>query len=265
MKIKLILLILLSIDPLNLVAQDTTFTYPSRSDISVTLEASIEKENEYYIYNYEMSNSIESNQTIEEFYIEFFSEVENISNPSTWIGLKSNHEIPVVIWGSNKKEYDIIQGDKISGFNFQSKGIPSVVNFYAAGNIEEPSFDYGEAPSLESTEGLNIFENSLKRKTVGPKELPETIGNPDLLDTIQSYLHLSCDTTWITNQGICRSLEAKLENVDRQLNRGNTNAASGSLEAFINEVEAQKDKQLSSEAYSLLYFNGQYLLEQLNQ
>jgi len=70
---------------------------------------------------------------------------------------------------------------------------------------------------------------------------------------------------WITNQGICRSLEAKLENGKRQLERGNKTAAIGSLQAFLNEVEAQKGKQVSSEAYALLYFNGEYLLNRFNQ
>jgi hypothetical protein len=51
--------------------------------------------------------------------------------------------------------------------------------------------------------------------------------------------------------------------VRRQLERGNTNPDRGSLQAFLNEVDAQKDKQLSSEAWALLWFNGQYLLERL--
>lgn len=44
---------------------------------------------------------------------------------------------------------------------------------------------------------------------------------------------------------------------------GNPGAASGPLQAFLNELEALRGQQLSSEAYALLYYNGQYLLEQL--
>ena len=80
-----------------------------------------------------------------------------------------------------------------------------------------------------------------------------------------SFLSFSCDTTWIPNPGTCRSLESKLENAGRQLRRGNMTTAANTLRAFLNEVEALKEKQLSSEAYALLRFNGEYLLERLRK
>jgi hypothetical protein len=35
------------------------------------------------------------------------------------------------------------------------------------------------------------------------------------------------------------------------------------MRAFLNEVRALNEKQLSSEAYALLYYNGRYLLERV--
>ena len=75
--------------------------------------------------------------------------------------------------------------------------------------------------------------------------------------------HEAFSLGWITNQGIEQSLDAKLENAKKKIEQGNTNAAKNILEAFINEVEAQKDKHLTSEAYGLLKYNVEYLIGKL--
>lgn len=51
--------------------------------------------------------------------------------------------------------------------------------------------------------------------------------------------------------------------MERQLGRGNANPAIGSLQAFLNEVEAQNGKHITGEGYALLYYNGEYLLDRL--
>jgi hypothetical protein len=83
------------------------------------------------------------------------------------------------------------------------------------------------------------------------------------IDTLISYKHRAYDMGWITDQGIANSLDQKLENARRQLEQGNKKAAKNILEAFVNEVEAQKGKHLSSEAYALLKFNAEYLISKL--
>jgi hypothetical protein len=83
-KFSILILVFLINEP-HLFAQDTTFTYPSRSEITVTLNVTVEKSNGYYVYNYKVENSTESEQSIEEFYIEYFSAINNIINPFTWI------------------------------------------------------------------------------------------------------------------------------------------------------------------------------------
>lgn len=83
------------------------------------------------------------------------------------------------------------------------------------------------------------------------------------IDTLISYKHRAYDKGWITNQGTANSLDQKLENARRQLEQGNSKAAKNILAAFVNEVEAQKGKHLSSEAYALLRFNAEYLISQL--
>ncbi|MDZ7806090.1 MAG: hypothetical protein U5K71_03125 [Gracilimonas sp.] len=101
-------------------------------------------------------------------------------------------------------------------------------------------------------------------KTIGPSSNSTDLSKEILLKRLNSYVSISCNELgWITNQGICNSLEVKLRNVERYLENEKPKQAANALNAFLKEVEAQKDKALSSEAYALLYFNGQYLLEKL--
>ena len=61
------------------------------------------------------------------------------------------------------------------------------------------------------------------------------------------------------------SLDKKLENAKKQLEKGKIKNALNILNAFLNQVEAQKDKHLTSEAYALLRFNAEYLVQRLEE
>ena len=75
----------------------------------------------------------------------------------------------------------------------------------------------------------------------------------------------------VTRDGEQQSLLAKLVEAKRKLEDGNSKVAKNMLNAFLNEVRAGSceqftcpgNKPLTSEAYALLFFNGQYLVERL--
>ena len=83
------------------------------------------------------------------------------------------------------------------------------------------------------------------------------------VDTLISYKHKAFDLGWIQDKGIANSLDQKLDNAKAQLVRKNNKSAKNILEAFVSEVEAQKNKHLTSEAYALLKFNAEYLISKL--
>ena len=105
--------------------------------------------------------------------------------------------------------------------------------------------------------------------TLVPARSPATLDNPSSgLSVIRSDLDRACgELGWITNAGVCRSLEAKLEAAERSLERGNTNSARGQLGAFLQELEAQHGpqpgKHVSDNAYWLLKINVEYVLSRM--
>ncbi|MDZ7716200.1 MAG: hypothetical protein U5J95_08320 [Balneolaceae bacterium] len=222
-----------------------------------------------FIYNYKIKNEEEAFHPMYAAEVTVDTSVNKIKSPNeNWSG-RYIQWMSKVIWSKTEGLIPgISPGDTQKGFEFSSGHIPSITNMITTSltDIYFPNIDEELPYELSvAIDSLRERTNGIKLKTIGPRKLPEDIGHTALLDTLYSYLAFSCDTTWIENQGICRSLEKKLDNVSRQLERGNTKTAANNLQAFLNELQALKEKQLSSEAWALLYYNGQYLLEQLQQ
>jgi hypothetical protein len=81
-----------------------------------------------------------------------------------------------------------------------------------------------------------------------------------LLQALQGAQAATCRIGWVSGSGICNSLESKLDAAANALTRGNANAASNQLDAFLAEVSAQRGKAVNENAYLLLSDNAQYLI-----
>lgn len=249
----------------NVFSQDTLFVFPSAKNVDVVVDGEVKSSDGNYLYNYNINSSEDSDQDIFQFFVETYSELNQINSPQNWRGRISDARKRIIFWSTRDSAYYIHPSEELGGFNFISNLPPSMVNFYIRGRFDRPSFPEGEAPPLESIEGADIFENSVRGKTIGPKDPPDPFIPEAFLDSLVNYKDQSCDLGWIENQGICRSLEANLNNIKRQLEQGRNQTAANNLRAFLNEVEAIREEQLSPEAYSLLRFNGEYLLEKLRE
>lgn len=250
--------------------------------ISPTFNMSLERLDGNYTYSYLLANGIESRQGISSFKMEVKEQFLNLDLPESWYFREFRTEpfIRVVHRITDIPEYDenepiyfssdLSPGDSLQ-FNIESEFPPSIIDIFISGRPTVLNFHFVLAPTPEvqdlrdslRTQVENADHRGVLVKSIGPKAIPENVTNTGLADTLSSYLYQSCDQTWITNQGICRSLEAKLDNVKRQLERGNTRPAINNLQAFLNELEAIREQHLTPEAYALLKFNGEYLLEKL--
>lgn len=125
----------------------------------------------------------------------------------------------------------------------------------------------------ENTERIKAIEKAIAvtLKTIGPTAPPKDFVPLEFLNYLLTLLHDSRQLGWITGDGVHQSLLAKLLNAKRKLEAGQGAVAKNLLKAFLNEVQAVScpeftcpgNKPLTSEAYALLYFNGQYLWERL--
>lgn len=237
-------------------------------DPNIEVSVDFNSANNLYTYVYSIENETTAPRLLYSFSIHKNADITDLNNPTKiWIANIIERE-SIVRWHYGRGAIKGIKpGSMETGFSFNSNGMPSIVPAFASSNTFMGFPDEGPT-NLELQNKLDSLEQATQHvnlNTIGPRRLADDIDNTSLLDTLYSYLNFSCDTTWIENQGICRSLETKLDNTRQQLDHNNNRAASNSLQSFINEVMALKDEQLSSEAFALLYFNGQYLLERLQE
>lgn len=173
-----------------------------------------------------------------------------------------------VMWGGSETTL-IMPGQTLGGFTITSYGLPGIRD-----GMVEPDIDYDNLPdeywgNVELTKQL---QDSLVYhiKTIGPTAPPADFKPADFLTSIINMKHDAYNLGWIKNEGTLKSLDAKLENAKKDIEKGNIKSAKNTLKAFINEVEAQgcesyencpDGKHLTSEAYALLKYNAQYLID----
>jgi len=177
-------------------------------------------------------------------------------------------------WGGG----DYVQlkpGQSLSGFGITSYGLPGIRNFKAESALDADADYY---PGWESVKGAAdeskaIIEKikeledkvNFKGKTVGPTAPPAVFNATTFLDYIINLKHQAASLGWISNSGIVNSLDVKLDNAKKKLSQGDNSTAKNILNAFINDVEAQAGKHLTSEAYALLKYNALYLIDNMTK
>jgi hypothetical protein len=94
---------------------------------------------------------------------------------------------------------------------------------------------------------------------------PSTLPGPiTVIQLMRADLLAMCgDIGWITNRGICRSLEAKLQNAEMALLEDDNDAAQREMNAFTNELNAQRGKHIPETGFLMLSAMRQYLLRNM--
>lgn len=252
------------------------------SKVTPQFNVVIKKEGGNYGYYYTLLNTGKGQQDISSFEIEIRGLYEKIYISSPW-QFSDMNDVPFVQFSHKVLEIpdydpdepiqfksDLQKGEKLS-FKIESKYLPSIVTSYIAGQRQNMDLSFIVPPSykvrkmIDSLRRKENYNRGLKVKTIGPQKVSDNITPIEIADTLTSYLSFSCDTSWITNQGICRSLKTKINNIQKEVERGKDKNAVNNIKALLKELNALNEKKISSEAYALLYFNGEYLLKILTK
>jgi hypothetical protein len=236
------------------------FRFPSATDFDLQVSSRVDIVDDGILYHYHLINNENSNQKVTEFAIVTTYQPKNIEFPDSWYGLFGGL-IEAISWFSTDTAKNIQPSEELKGLTFLSDRLPSLSKYNARGWTPTPRLPF----QPDSLENSSVSEDSKQGLTLGPGLLPEEIVTDQFIDTLTTYLTQSCELGWIENPGICRSLQATLDNVKRQIEQGRTQTAVNNLQPFLNELEAIREQHLSPEAYALLRFNGEYLLAKLRE
>jgi hypothetical protein len=140
-------------------------------------------------------------------------------------------------------------------------GLPSGASFDPGTGVFEWTPLLGDAGSYQVTfNATDSVDSASETITITVTEVEPTELLENLINRVREY----GASKVIDNKGIVNSLIAKLESAQSKLESGNTKAASNILQAFINHVEAQEGKHITSlDAAQSLIDEAQVILAQL--
>ncbi len=187
-----------------------------------------------------------------------------VSIPKSRDFFNSRYEVlTLTVDGLEKGNFSLAPGDSLF-FSFSTESLVGISNFYIQSFNDFPPVASLNATDEEHKE--DIKTNSVSGHTLGPWLPDSSMSLIDFTDTLQTFRRRSCEELgWITNKGICNSLDVKLQNVERHLERNKPRQAGNVLNAFLNELNAQRGKHITEEGYVLLYYNAEYLQKRIKE
>jgi hypothetical protein len=229
-----------------------------RDAVEGVVRAAVKRIGERLEYRYAVHNLQSSRQSVDEIHLSCSpSDAVSHTIQEGWDYYPHYPERAFLHWSASDSPANVISvGETDSSFSYRASGLPSIGTSYLRGQNTRPLKPVSD-----------VIEDVRSNSTVGVTICAEDPAMPfepgALLDTLRTYPERSASLGWLDGRGIQRSLEAKLDNARRELDQDNLEAAAGVLRTLASEVEAQRDKALSSEAYALLSFNAEYLIEHL--
>ena len=211
---------------------------------------------------YMLENSVESTEQLFQFSVDAPSPVLSIPRPQPeqdWRARTSYRTRSVARWTVLGEQ--MAPGDSSPALIFEAVGLPGIVTHRVRGYVPPPPLtDMG--PVVAPSDPL--YENSVLGQTVGIEPFPSDLSPENLVVRLRALTDETCGALgWIDNAGVFNSLRVKLENAERSLLRGRTNAARGQLEALLNELEAQRGQHVNDSAYWLLRTNAEFALSMI--
>lgn len=179
--------------------------------------------------------------------------VESVAAPLEWNGwLREDASLCSFMYRRSWLE----PGQTVTGLAVRSAHLPGIVEARVMGDAETPAWPTEDVPEAvyKLAETVNGRDGGWFRlKAVGPVRDRSSLGSPATgIAWLLSDLREACDAGWISARGVCASLREKLDNARKSLDRVNRPAARGHLDAFLQELEAQRGKHVDDNAYTLL-------------
>lgn len=210
---------------------------------------------------YRVTNAATSVEPLRLFMVEAPAGVVSVTNPgpqTVWFVSSRYVDRPVAAW--RPLDSSLVRAGQTSPpLTFRAVGAPAIVDahirgYYPIQELVEDSLVAEEDPMVTRT---------LHTRVVGVGPINPAATPSALVVRLGAELTAACTLNWITNAGVCRSLQAKLSAALDALGRGQANVARNQLQALLRELDAQRGNQVDVNAYFLLHANAELILERL--
>jgi hypothetical protein len=263
--------------------QKDNFYYLPMNKFSASINAKVIKSaNDTLYYYYSVSNDLNSSQNIKKIWLKI--DVDSLyasfaTVDKDWL-VGGNHEEMLQVFqenifpeGATKEKLlsgemnflspaGIAPGDSVSGLYVHYVSLPIISNYYLQSDSKK--INSADDPALQHQIFIqNLYDNSVSGKTVVPIKIPHPLIPLDFLDSLKNYNSQSYGLGWVQTQETRDKYNNYFTNAKNYLNQNNTAATKSELQLVLNECNTDSSTVLTSEAYALLYFNTEYLIEQI--
>ncbi len=218
-----------------------------RNNFIPIITAVVKKEGNAFRYNYKVENSVNSAQSINKFDVYGYVEKDNavISTlAKNWRGHMLGGEFA---WKGRK----IDPGESITGLSYVTTGLPIIGKTFLRG------FNYVGASCYD------YKTNSVKGKTVAAKLPSQPFIATDFLNSLTTYTDSSYSLGWIKDEQTRDKYNNYFSSAKTYLQQGDSSIARMELQKVLTDCNTDSVTVLTSEAYALLYFNTEYLVNRL--
>ena len=233
-----------------------------RNKFDANISVKVSEINNKLIFRYTLYNLPTSKQYINKF--DVYGEIDTVNKitmPNSWVGYTLSTEIA---WEDSTNrigfsmKYKIKPSQTLSGFSYETDGLPIIGYSHLRGYNYDGFFG-----SDEDTRVDDYINNSVIVKTIAAKLPPSPFVPSDFIDTLNFYTESSNTLGWIQDEQTRDKYKNYLNNAKNYLTQNNNSAAKSELQKVLADCNTDSSTILTSEAYALLYFNTEYLIEQI--
>jgi hypothetical protein len=162
---------------------------------------------------------------------------------------------------------EIGPGESMGGFSFTSTGPPAIALSYFEGNAPGLAFT-AEPPALMEKliiPMLTFPNNYIARITITPWAPPSNFSPLIYIDTLISYVNRSRTLGWISTQQIVNKYSSFFASTRTMLLNADIPGARSTLQTVVSEANMDSASTLTSEAYAIIRYNTEYLLDKIKR
>ena len=240
----------------------STFLPANRLIVNVSCSVALPQDS--LKYNYIWGNSAASNQRMDIFVLEGISASFSSITMGGWMYMGRRRALNAYEWTSGFGSSELINSIKsgsTNGLTITSTNLPAICKFYIQGYRPFPDV-YGN-PNLTQLFKDDLLNNSFIGFTLGPTSLPNNFNAIKFLDTLNNYLIQSRSLGWIRNDSTKNKYLKYFKTARIKLMQKDSGGARTALLPIIQNVVADSVSMLTSEAYALIRYNTEYLINTL--
>lgn len=213
-------------------------------------------------FRYSLTNRTSSSQSIWVFAVFTLTSrdsIQSVASPGWEYGIPTNELFASVRW-TPPDSSNLRPNSSAVGFEIVARGLPGIVDAYAEGYHEPPSFQDGMATdSIPGYSDLTPYGPGVVCKTIGPVNTLRRLSQSHCIDTLTTYVSRSLSQGWLRTQSRANKYLGFLSSARTKLAQHDTVAARSALHLALEELETEKAPDMTSEAYALLRYNIEYV------